>query len=282
MLDKTRFGPTGYPADSKRKPEAAFEIIKEAGLDAFEYAAVYGLRLSKEKAEVIGGLAKKYDVVMSIHAAYYINLASKSSQTQERSKKRLIKALQFAPLMNVKRIVFHPGTLGGLSREKAHDVIFNGLQEVWEKAGHLGHGALLAPENAGRINAYGTLEEIIRLCEDGEGLIPTIDWAHVYAHSQGKANDKDSFLRIMTRFENRLGSLYLDNMHFHISGIMYTSAGEKSHKPLGKKWGPDILPLMEIISETGYHPVIISETPTPLQGALYAKFLLEELEKDKG
>ena len=218
---------------------------------------------------------------MSMHAAYYINLASKSRQTQERSKNRLIKALQFAPLMDVKRIVFHPGTLGGLSREEAHKVIFNGLQEVWERAGHLGNGAFLAPENAGKVNAYGSTEEIIKLCEDGEGLIPTIDWAHVYARSQGEINDKESYLQILTQFENRLGSLFLDNMHFHVSGITYTSAGEKSHRPLGESWGPDILPLMEIISEVGYHPVIISESPTPIQGALFAKFLLEELEKNK-
>jgi deoxyribonuclease-4 len=281
MLEEVRFGPTGYPAGSKGKPEAAFEIIKEAELDAFEYAAVYGLRLSKEKAETIGKLAKKYDVMMSMHAAYYINLASKSKQTQERSKSRLVKALQFAPLMNVKRIVFHPGTLGGLSREEAHEVIFTGLQEVWERAGVQNRGIFLAPENAGKINAYGSLEEIIKLCEAGEGLIPTIDWAHAYAHSQGELTTKDDFLQILTQFEDRLGKLLLDNLHFHVSGITYTKAGEKSHRPLGDKWGPDILPLMEIISEIGYHPVIISETPQPIQGALYAKFLLEEVEKGK-
>jgi deoxyribonuclease-4 len=218
---------------------------------------------------------------MSMHAAYYINLASKSKQTRERSKKRLIKALKFAPLMNVKRIVFHPGTCGGQSRENAHNVIFTGLQEVWEKAGHLGNGAYLAPETAGKIKAYGSLEEIIKLCEDGEGLIPTIDWAHIYARSQGEVNDRESFLKILTKFENRLGALFFENMHFHVSGITYTSAGEKSHRPLGEMWGPDILPLMEIISEVGYRPVIISETPHPIQGALYAKFLLEELERDE-
>jgi deoxyribonuclease-4 len=184
--------------------------------------------------------------------------------------------------MDVRRIVFHPGTLGGLSRDEAHNVIFNGLQEVWEKAGYLGAGAYLAPETAGKINVYGSLEEIIKLCESGEGIIPTIDWAHIYARSQGDINCKDAYLDVLTQLENRLGNAFLDNMHFHISGITYTSAGEKSHRPLGKTWGPDILPLMEIISEVGYHPIIISETPPPLQGALYAKFLLDELEKNKG
>jgi deoxyribonuclease-4 len=70
-------------------------------------------------------------------------------------------------------------------------------------------------------------------------------------------------------------------MHFHISGIIFTQAGEKAHRPLGEEWGPDILPLIEITKEVGYKPTFISETPTPLKGALYAKFLLAELEKHK-
>jgi deoxyribonuclease-4 len=68
-------------------------------------------------------------------------------------------------------------------------------------------------------------------------------------------------------------------MHFHVSGIEYTAAGESSHKPLGKEWGPDILPLVEIVCEVGYKPTFISESPQPILGALYTKYLFEELEK---
>jgi hypothetical protein len=71
-------------------------------------------------------------------------------------------------------------------------------------------------------------------------------------------------------------------MHFHISGITFTEKGEAAHRPLGQEWGPDILPLIEIVRESGYkryNPIFISESTNPLRGALYAKFLFEELEK---
>ncbi|MHA1902421.1 MAG: TIM barrel protein [Candidatus Thorarchaeota archaeon] len=259
--------------------DRVFEILKESGLTALEYAAVHGLRTNEEKAKLIGKHAKLAKINMSLHAAYYINLASKSEETRTRSKDRLVKALKFAPLMGVKRIVFHPGTYGGLGSEDAHITIRDAMMEVWDRAGHLGGGAKLAPEIAGKINSFGSTEQIIRLCSELESCIPTIDWAHLYARSQGVINDKNQYLRILRQFEDSLGKLFVKNMHFHVSGIEFTQAGERSHKPLGKKWGPDILPLVEVVREVGYKPTFITETPEPLKGALYTKFLFEELEK---
>ena len=162
-LKQVLFGPAGYPADARGKPERVFQILHEAGMTALEYAAVHGLRTSEEKAKLIGTLAKQYNITMSLHAAYYISIASKDPDIRERSRQRLIKALKFAPLMGVKRIVFHPGTHGGLSREEAHVVIRDSLRSVWEEAGHLGEGAFLAPEIAGKLSMYGSVEQIIEL-----------------------------------------------------------------------------------------------------------------------
>ncbi|MHA2261864.1 MAG: TIM barrel protein, partial [Candidatus Thorarchaeota archaeon] len=218
------------------------------------------------------------DVSMSLHAAYYINLASKSDEIRERSKARLTKALQFAPPMAVKRIVFHPGTTGGLDRDEAYLVIRDALREVRESADKDGKGIFFAPEIAGKVRAFGSVEEITRLCTEVEGTIPTIDWAHLYARTNGGVKDRSSYLSILSDFEDALGALFVDNMHFHVSGVTFTESGEGSHKPLGQKWGPDILPLIEIVSEVGYNPTFISETPNPIRGALYSKYLLEELE----
>lgn len=277
-LPKVLFGPAGYPAVAKGNVKKVFEILYQVGITALEYAAVHGLRTTEEKAKVIGELASQYNISMSLHAAYYISLVSKEPRTRERSKQRLVKALSFAPLMKVKRIVFHPGTHGGLSREEAHVVIRDALKEVWEEAGGVRKGTFLAPEIAGKLVMYGSIEQIIQLCQDVEGCIPTIDWAHLYARSQGQINDKNSYQEIITRFENELGSLFLDNMHFHISGITFTEKGEVSHKPCGEEWGPDIYPLMELVHEVGYKPTFICESPDPIQGALYAKFILEQIE----
>ncbi|TFF91249.1 deoxyribonuclease IV, partial [Candidatus Thorarchaeota archaeon] len=192
---------------------------------------------------------------------------------------RLIKALRFAPLMNVERIVFHPGGYVGHTPEEAYRLIKQAIERVWERRPTRGQRTFLAPEIAGKKNAFGSPGEIIRLCSEVEGCIPTIDWAHLYARTRGDINDKDSYRRVLGIFEDALGDVFVKNMHFHVSGIEFTDAGEKSHKPLDSKWGPDILPLVELVEELGYDATFISETPEPIRGAVYAKYLLEELKK---
>ncbi len=278
LTREIRFGPAGYPHEAGGSVKKVFKILSEVGMNAFEYAAVYGLRTKEEKAKLIGDLSRNAGIAMSMHAAYYISLASNTLRIREASKQRLVKALKFAPLMNVKRIVFHAGYHGDRSREEAHVIIRDALREVWEKAGSLGEGAYLAPEIAGKISAYGSEEQIIRLCQEVDGCIPTIDWAHLYARSQGKINDKESYLKVISQFENELGNLFVQNMHFHVSGITFTEKGEAAHRPLGQEWGPDILPLAEIVRECGYKPIWISETPNSLKGALYIKYLFDDLE----
>ncbi|MBD3406759.1 MAG: TIM barrel protein [Candidatus Lokiarchaeota archaeon] len=279
VLADLKFGPAGYPAEAKNSVKRVFQILSDVELDALEYAAVYGLRMGEKKAISIGKAAKSANITMSMHAPYYISLASKKDDVRERSRNRLIKALKFAPLMGVKRIVFHAGGYSGRDPNEAYQLILDSLQEVWSTAGHHGNGALLAPEIAGKLKAFGSVDEIIRICENVEGCIPTIDWAHMYARRQGGIATKKDYLDILEVFEGRLGEKFTKNMHFHVSGIIFTKAGEKAHRPLDGKWGPDILPLVEVIREVGYKPTFISETPDSLKGALYTKYLFEELEK---
>lgn len=281
FLQEVLFGPAGYPDAARGDLKRVFRILVDAGVTALEYAAVHGLRTSEENAKQIGELARQNKIMMSMHEAYYINLASKDQRIRERSRQRLVKAIKFSPLMNVRRIVFHPGTLGGMTPMDAHAVVRDALRSIWEEAGQLGRGPFLAPEIAGKIAMYGSVDQIISLCNDVEGCIPTIDWAHLYARSQGQTNDRESYLKILTRFESELGSLFVDNMHFHISGITFTEKGEVSHQPCGEEWGPDLYPLVEIVHELGYKPTFICESPNPLQGALFAKFLFEQIEMGK-
>ena len=165
--------------------------------------------------------------------------------------------------------------------QEAYDTVKKALEEVWEIAGEQGQGALLAIETSGKHAAFGSEDEIIKLSAELDGVIPTIDWAHLYAKSAGSIDSKQGYLDILEKFETNLGNEFTKNMHFHASGIIFTDKGEKQHRPLGKEWGPNLLPLMEIVSEVGYKPTFISETPNPLVGALFMKFLLEEIEKAK-
>jgi deoxyribonuclease-4 len=274
-----RFGPAGYPDEAKGNLKRVFSIFDEADVNAFEYAAVYGLRISEKKATELKHLAEQYDISLSMHAAYYISLMSKKEDIRQRSRGRLLKALKFAPLMGVKRIVFHAGGYSGLTSDEAYHVVKNALVEIIDEIDDTARDVVLAPEIAGKLGAFGSVEEIIKICSEVDRVIPTIDWAHLYARRNGKGDDKESYLKVLNQFEDALGKEFSENMHFHASGIEYTEKGEKNHRPLGMEWGPDLYPLMEIISQVGYKPTFISETPNPLEGALYMKFLFEEIEK---
>ncbi len=279
ILSIIRFGPAGYPDEAKGNLKRVFSIFKEVGINAFEYAAVYGLRISEEKSELLKKLAAENDILLSMHAAYYISLMSRDVEIRERSKGRLLKAIQFAPKMGVKRIVFHAGGYSGLSSEKAYELVKAALVDVWDAVDFDTRDVVLAPEIAGKLGAFGSIDELINLCSGLDRVIPTIDWAHLYAREGGNGDDRESYLKVLNRFEDSLGKEFTDNMHFHASGIEYTNKGEKNHRPLGMEWGPNLHPLMEIISEMGYNPTFISESPNPLEGALFMKYLYEEIEK---
>ena len=114
MGDKIRFGTAGNPPNYKKSKYKGNVLtaplwLSEIGLSAYELQLTHGVRTSKERAEILGENARKTDVMLSIHAPYYINLGSLKKQTLENSKKHLIDSLQVANWMNASKIVFHTG-----------------------------------------------------------------------------------------------------------------------------------------------------------------------------
>ena len=66
-------------------------LLREEGLDAFEYEAVrWGQKpqMRQENAEKLGAEAKENDVRLSLHGSYFINLSGKKDVV-EASKRRL-------------------------------------------------------------------------------------------------------------------------------------------------------------------------------------------------
>lgn len=75
-----RFGPSGN-SDSfyEQGHKSSVEMpawLRDMGLSAYEYQCNRGVRISEEMARQLGEQARKSDIFLSIHAPYYINLAS--------------------------------------------------------------------------------------------------------------------------------------------------------------------------------------------------------------
>ena len=71
-----RFGPGGLPECASTTEEGVI-CCHHLGLNALELEFVRGVYLREENAINLKPLAKKYDVKLSAHAPYWINLAAK-------------------------------------------------------------------------------------------------------------------------------------------------------------------------------------------------------------
>ena len=107
---------------------------------------------------------------------------------------------------------------------------------------------------------FGTVDEILRLSQEIENVMPCIDFSHLHARSNGKINSEQDFRQILQKVEDALGKKGLNNMHIHLSGINYGERGEKNHLNLQESQ-LNYKDLIKAWKEFGVKGVVISESP---------------------
>lgn len=268
MADRPRFGPAGIPPLFKilgaQLPDIP-RLLREEGLDAFEYQAVrWGQKpqMKQEDAENLGSEARKNDVLLSLHGSYYVNLCGKK-EVVEASKRRLVACATAAQWMGAYVVVFHMGFYGRVEKSYAFRTCVNALKDTVATLSSLGiRNVKLGPETMGRIFQVGSLDEILTICEEVEQTQLAIDWSHLHARHQGQFRKVNDFRAVVEEVERRLGTEAARNMHCHFSKIEYTDKGERRHHILDEaRYGPDFEMLAEVIAEFNMRPVIICETP---------------------
>ena len=114
----------------------------------------------------------------------------------------------------------------------------------------------------GKQSQFGSLEEILKLCEEVEQTQPVIDWAHLHARDKGRFRTIEDFRKVVEEIENRLGTEAVKDLHCHFTKVEFTEKGEKRHHTLDEaEYGPDFTLLAKVIVEFKLRPVIISESP---------------------
>ncbi len=268
MADRPRFGPAGVPTAFRAVKATLADVprlLREEGLDAFEYQAVrWGAKpqMKKEDAKKLGFKAKENDVLLSIHGSYFINFCG-DKEIIEASKQRLIACTTAAEWMNAYVVVFHPGFYGKKTRKEVFRSCLEALKEVVEAMNALRiRNVKIGPETMGKSSQFGSLDEILGLCEDTEQTQPVIDWAHLHARDRGRFKTVDDFRKVVEEVEKRLGTEAAKGMHCHFTKIEFTDKGEKRHHIMDETdYGPDFAMLAKVIAEFKLRPVIISESP---------------------
>jgi deoxyribonuclease IV len=247
-----KFGPAGI--GPIKDVEKTFKLYKEKGIRAAEIPFTYGIFIKKkEEAEKVGNTAKKFDISLSIHAPYWINLNSKEKKKIEESKKRILDTCEVASWMGAGTVVFHAGFYGKDSKENTYQEIKKSMIEMQEVMKKKKWKVKLAPETMGKINVFGSAEEILKLVKE-TGCSFCLDFAHLHARSLGKENYKE----IYEKFK------HFPDLHCHFSGIVFGEKGEKMHKLTPKE---EIEKLIRAIP-SNKEITIINESPSPVEDSI--------------
>jgi deoxyribonuclease-4 len=223
------FGTGGVPVSAKsRSTEAGIERIAELALGCMEVEFVQGVKMGPQAAVSVGELAARKNVALTAHGPYAINLNAVEPQKVHMSKERILQTARIAALFGARSITFHAAFYLKNTPAETYAVVKRHLQEVMNILRKEGNKVTISPEVTGKPSQFGTLEELLQLSSEIEGVAPCVDFSHWHART-GKANSYQEFLTILDQIERKLGRRALDNMHIHLSGIAYGKKGEIKH-----------------------------------------------------
>ena len=272
-----KFGPAGNAESFPYKSSVdAPRWLQELGLDCYEYQCGKGVRVKEDTAVALGRQAQEHGVALSLHAPYFINLANPDPDSQEKTIGYITSSCLVADQMGATRVVIHSGALMKRTREEAMNIALPFLKEIVAVCQDQGFGHItLCPETMGKINQLGDLDEVLRLCQVHESLIPCVDFGHLYARSLGKDEGAEAVERMLSRMESELGTDRASRFHSHFSHIEFTpNGGEKCHRTFDDDggYGPAWEPLAQAVAERGWSPNFICESAgTQAEDALTMK-----------
>ncbi len=252
-------GPAGVGGESLQ----GLKHIKELGLNAVEIEFVRQVYMTNESAKTTGNLIKKLKLKTSIHAPFFINLASDEKSKIYASINRILQSCERGHHLGADYIVFHPGFYGKRTKQETYELIKNYILAIKKKIKEKKWNVKLAPETTGKINVFGNLDETLQLVKDTKCHF-TIDFAHMKARNLGKINYEEIFDKIK----------HFKHIHAHFSGIEWTTKGEKKH--ILTDMDETKLLLKELLKRKT-NITIINESPDPLGDTLKTKELLQNL-----
>ena len=274
-----RFGTVGSPKATPPKPGGTMGGIQYAasiGLDALELAWVQGVRVGETACATIKQAAFQTDIMLSVHAPYYINLNG-DNEKWPRLRQYLIDAAHFGNLAGATDIIFHPGTYFGHPAEEVLKVIIPRLHDCVNELRAAGNPVTLRPEISGKAAMLGSLVDVLEMAKAIPGVVPCIDFAHLHARlGDGAMNTYDEWMSSLDFYRKSLGDEAIHHMHIHLSGINYGPKGEKNHLIM-EEADLDFRNLMRALHAAGVKGRIMCESPILEVDALKFKQLWMEV-----
>ncbi len=261
--DGLRFGSAGVLPDAPQRSSAGgVAYAGQIGLGAMEVEWVRARMqvVSDRTATAIRRAADEHRVALSVHGVYYINFNSARAEVVEQSREWVRVQARSASAIGARDLVFHAAFMHDDSEDVVYERVRRHLSELAQELREEGVSVTLRPETTGKPTAFGTLDQILSLADEVDGVEPCIDFAHLHARDNGGWNTYAGFRQILERTREVLGSGALRDLHLHFSGIDYTEAGEQNHLLLDDSdmhWEE----LLQALVDVGAAGTLICECP---------------------
>ncbi len=257
------FGPAGL--GPVKTAVQVLEQYHKLGLRACEIAFTHSAYIKPTECTVIREKAQELGIELSIHAQYFVNLNSAERAKREATKRRILQCCEIGELLGAKIVVFHPGYYTDTGdteekREQTYQTIKQGVLELLQEIKKNKWKIQIAPETMGKVNVFGSVEEISRLVRE-TGCSFCIDFAHILAREK-----KVDYKEIEQGFSQK-------EWHVHFSGIVYSDKGEKHHIPTEKKAWQELL--RNLPKDKNIR--IINESPTMVDDSVEGMKLAQKL-----
>lgn len=261
------FGPGGncemfYDAGNKSTTQMP-AFLNNIGLNAYEIQCGRGVRMGAEAAAQLGSEAQKYGIHLSVHAPYYISMSGVEEEKRMKSIDYILASALLAKQSGATRVILHTGSCSKISREQALELALDTMKKTLVALDEADlSDILICPETMGKINQLGTMEEVLELCKLDERLLPTIDFGHLNARTNGSLKSEADYAAVLDQMEDAIGIDRARVFHSHFSKIEYTAkGGEVRHLTFDDTvYGPDFEPLANQLVKRGYAPTIICES----------------------
>jgi deoxyribonuclease-4 len=267
-----RIGQAGIPLSCKgRTNKDGLVYTKEIlDLNAMEVQFVRGLYvMDDEEAFFMKEYSQENDVELHVHAPYYINLAG--DDEVDLSIEKAMSSALLADKMGAKTVVIHPGYYGEKSESDTMKSIVKNTQVLNDLMVEEKFNVKLGLETMGKQKVFGTIDEIITVCEKVPGVLPVIDIGHIHARGNGCLREQEDFEEIF----DKLNVLDLDSYLIHVTGVLYEDGNEQYHLPV-KKGDMPIGPFIDTILDHNYNVTLISESPLLEHDAVYLRLQVEK------
>jgi deoxyribonuclease-4 len=157
-------------------------------------------------------LAAKYNIELSLH---YPKLSDQPDDAM-----RIFSSIE--SIMDCRTFVIRPDFYAMMPQDQALRLVVYKINEIKTSSRESGK---MGVETTGRINQLGSLEEIIDIVKRTEGTEAIINWGNVHARGAGALRTEEDYKRVISQVRQNVGSQWLQNAYFIVSGMSYGPSG---------------------------------------------------------